>query len=347
MCSKTLLPKIAITSGDPAGIGPELIIKIAQETFPAHLIIIGNRALFEAEATRLNLPLCIHPYHSDTEPTLHEAGHIMLLDIPHPIGMIPGKPNPQHATYILETLKEASVRCLRQEFSAIVTAPINKAIINEAGIPFTGHTEYFALNTQTQKVVMMLATSKLRVALATTHLPLSKVSAAITFENLNTTLQILHQDLKRYFNLANPKILVCGLNPHAGEGGHIGREEIEIIEPTIKHLQAQGLNISGPYSADTIFTPKYLENADAILAMYHDQGLPVLKYQGFGEAVNITLGLPIIRTSVDHGTGYDIAGKGQANPSSLKLAIGTAIQMSISTMNSAKNISSATRNHYE
>lgn len=322
------LPKIAITAGDPAGIGPELIVKIAQDTFSATLVAIGNADLLQRQARQLGLPLTIHPYQPETSQRLTQTGGIHVLDVPlhHPV--VWGKPNQHNAHYILESLTQAASRCLKQEFAAIVTGPVNKAVINQAGIPFTGHTEFFAQQTQTAKVVMMLAIPEMRVALATTHLPLSQVAAAITPTLLKETLTILHNDLQRYFGIQHPRILVCGLNPHAGEGGHIGQEERDVIEPTLQQLRAQGLNLHGPLAADTIFTAKYLAKADAILAMYHDQGLPVLKCKGFGQAVNITLGMPIIRTSVDHGTGFDIAGSGQANPDSLRLAIETAIRMS-------------------
>lgn len=320
--------RIAITAGDPAGIGPELVVKIAQEVLPAELVLIANAALLKNQAVQLGLPLVINDYHPHQPPSLKSPGHISVLDVPLDGPVISGQPNPQSASYILETLKIAAQRTSIGEFAALVTGPVNKAVINEAGIKFSGHTEFFAEQTKTKKVVMMLAIPNLRVALATTHIPLAKVSATITPALLTETVTILHQGLQQYFGIKSPRLVVCGLNPHAGENGHIGREERDIIEPTLQTLRAQGFNILGPLSADTLFTPKFLEQADAVLAMYHDQGLPVLKALGFGQAVNITLGLPIIRTSVDHGTGYDIAGKGIANPQSLKLAIETAIHMS-------------------
>jgi 4-hydroxythreonine-4-phosphate dehydrogenase len=239
----------------------------------------------------------------------------------------PGSLDSRNATYVLETLRLAAKGCQTKQFNAMVTAPVHKGIINDAGHTFSGHTEFLAELTNTPRVVMMLATEGLRVCLATTHLPLAQVPQAITEVLLNEVISIIQQDLQHKFGLAQPRILVCGLNPHAGEGGHLGREEIDIITPALNRLRQQGMDLVGPLPADTLFTPKYLEEADAVLAMYHDQGLPVLKYRGFGNAVNITLGLPIIRTSVDHGTALDLAGVGSANESSLNVAIEYAMQM--------------------
>lgn len=231
---------------------------------------------------------------------------------------------------MLETLTRAGQGCLDGTFAGMITAPVHKGVINQAGIAFSGHTEFLAELTHTQQVVMMLATRGLRVALVTTHLPLKDVAAAITTERLERVIRILHADLQSKFGIAEPRILVCGLNPHAGEGGHLGREEIEIIEPTLERMRTQGVNLIGPLPADTLFTPKYLEHADAVLAMYHDQGLPVLKFKGFGAALNVTLGLPIIRTSVDHGTALDLAGTGKVDIGSLQVALETAYQMAAS-----------------
>lgn len=233
----------------------------------------------------------------------------------------PGELDPANSTYVIETLQAALLQCTSNEIDALVTGPVHKGIINEAGIPFSGHTEWLADNTNTGKVVMMLCSGNLRVALATTHLPLRAVADAINGPELKQIIQIIMADLADKFAIDQPRLLVCGLNPHAGENGHLGREELEIIEPVIKTLSESGLNLEGPVPADTAFTRQRLENVDAVLAMYHDQGLPVLKHQGFGEAVNITLGLPIIRTSVDHGTALDLAGTGQADTGSFLCAI--------------------------
>jgi 4-hydroxythreonine-4-phosphate dehydrogenase len=238
-----------------------------------------------------------------------------------------GQLDAANSRYVVRTLEYAIDGCVNGDFGAVVTAPVHKGIINDAGIPFTGHTEFFAERTGTAQVVMMLATEQLRVALATTHLPLSEVSRHITADGLRTTLEILHRDLREKFGFAIPRILVLGLNPHAGEGGHLGREEIDVIEPCLAKLRAQGMLLTGPLPADTAFTPKHLDACDAVLAMYHDQGLPVLKYQGFGRAVNITLGLPVIRTSVDHGTALDLAGSGKADASSLRCALDLALEL--------------------
>lgn len=250
---------------------------------------------------------------------------------------VPGKLDVRNGPYILHTLDAAIEGCLRAEFAALVTGPVQKSVINDAGIPFSGHTEYLAEKTHTDKVVMMLATEGLRVALATTHLPLKDVAAAITHEELTQVSNILYLAMQQQFGIANPRILVCGLNPHAGEGGHMGREEIDVITPVLAAQRAQGREFIGPLPADTLFTPKYLAHADAVLAMYHDQGLPVLKYKGFGQAVNVTLGLPIIRTSVDHGTALDLAASGKADLGSLRTALAYAQQMVSARHNAVNN----------
>jgi len=276
------------------------------------------------------LPLTINPYDANK---LHSqtASCLTVLEVPLNNPSVCGVADKTNSQSQLNALKRAVKGCLSGEFSALITGPMHKGIINEAGIPFTGHTEYLAGLTQTKKVVMMLAAPEskyqLRVALATTHLPLAEVSQAITQESLREVITILNHDLKKHFGINQPRILICGLNPHAGEDGHLGREEIETITPVINELINKGINLNGPLPADTLFTQPYLEEADAVLAMYHDQGLPVLKHIGFGEAVNVTLGLPIIRTSVDHGTAFDLAGTGKANTGSLKAALNMAIQM--------------------
>lgn len=312
--------RIAITSGEPAGIGPELIVKIAQYDYQDQLIIIGDPELLLETARFLQLPLAIKTYDSSVlEPSV--KGQIYVDPIVLNVPAIPGQLNPLNAGYVIDTLQYACDGCLNNRFDAMVTPPVHKGVINQAGISFTGHTEFLQQQTQSKEVVMLLATDTLKVALVTTHLALNKVSAAITKEKLRKIIDVLLNDLQQVFAIQKPKVLICGLNPHAGEGGHMGREEIEIISPVIKEFTDAGADLIGPLPADTLYTDKYLKDCDATLAMYHDQGLPVLKYSGFGQAVNITLGLPIIRTSVDHGTAIDIAGKGQADTGSLLVAI--------------------------
>ena len=319
---------IALTPGEPAGIGPDLCIMLAQQKQACQLVAIADRDLLKHRATKLGLPLNIQLFDSATNSP-HQPGTLTVLPVKLSTAAHCGQLDSDNSHYVLETIKIATQGCLDGRFAAMVTAPVHKGIINAAGIPFSGHTEFIAEITG-GKPVMLLATEGLRVALATTHLPLSKVSAAITPMVLINVIRVLDQDLRRRFGIAQPNILVCGLNPHAGESGHLGREEIEIIEPTLQLLRNEGIKLHGPLPADTLFTPKYLQTADAVLAMYHDQGLPVLKYLGFGQAVNITLGLPIIRTSVDHGTALDLAGTGKASPSSLEFALKTALQMIVS-----------------
>lgn len=323
--SLSALPRIALTPGEPAGIGPDLCIRLAQSDQPCELIAICDPNLLEQRAFELKLPLTLQEFKPEI-PTLHTAGKLSILPISLAATAKPGQLNVRNARYVLDTIKFATQGCLTQQFHAMVTAPVHKAIINDAGIAFTGHTEFIADLTGGHPV-MMLATAGLRVALLTTHLPLSEVSAAVTPERLEKTIVILNHDLKHYFGIDEPTILICGLNPHAGENGHLGTEEISVIEPVLRKLRQQGLQLQGPLPADTLFTPKYLDHADAVLAMYHDQGLPVLKYKGFGNAVNITLGLPIIRTSVDHGTALDLAGTDKADLGSLRVALSTALEM--------------------
>ena len=321
------LPRIALTPGEPAGIGPDLCIQLAQQDLACQLVVIADPKLLEQRAKQLNLPLKIELFDSELAISAHIAGTLTvlpcLLNTPAECGVL----NKNNSAYALKTIEIATQGCVSGLFSAMLTGPVHKGIINDAGIAFTGHTEFIAEITGGHPV-MMLATEDLRVALVTTHLPLKEVSAAITPETLNTVIQLLNKDLRLRFGIENPRILVCGLNPHAGEGGHLGREEIEVIEPVLDQCREAGINLQGPLPADTLFTDKYLTNADAVLAMYHDQGLPVLKYKGFGKAVNITLGLPIIRTSVDHGTALDLAGTGKADAGSILYALQTAMQMS-------------------
>lgn len=319
--------RLALTPGEPAGIGPDLAILLAQQTQDHEIVAIADKHLLEQRAALLKLPVRFREVNLEDAPRPLEAGELAILPVPLTTAAEPGKLDKSNAGYILKTLDAAIAGCQSGAFAALVTGPVHKGVINEAGIPFSGHTEYLAEHTGTDKVVMMLATEGLRVALATTHLPLKDVAAAINNTELEQVLRILHSDMQQQFGIANPRILVCGLNPHAGEGGHMGREEIDIIEPLLHRLRNEGMRLEGPLPADTLFTPKYLDHADAVLAMYHDQGLPVLKYKGFGQAVNITLGLPIIRTSVDHGTALDLAATGKANPGSLHTALSYALNM--------------------
>jgi len=305
---------IVISSGEPAGIGPELCLQLLTRSWPVPLVILGDKDLFLARAQTLGL-------------AWEGAERIHFQHVPLAKRCMPGQLDTANAAYVLEMLDLALAGCVAGEFSAIVTAPVHKGIINDAGIAFTGHTEYLAAHTGTARVVMLLAGAGLRVALATTHLALKDVPAAITAESLLATLQILHQDLQTKFGIVRPRILVAGLNPHAGEGGHMGREEIEVIIPVLKKLRAEGMDVVGPLPADTLFTKDVLAGSDAQLAMYHDQGLAVLKYAAFDEGINVTLGLPVIRTSVDHGTALDLAGTGRASANSLFAAVDAAIDM--------------------
>jgi 4-hydroxythreonine-4-phosphate dehydrogenase len=319
--------RIALTPGEPAGIGPDLIITLAQQAQAHEIVAIADPHLLQTRAQQLGFHLQLREINLHDIPRPSAAGELAILPVALAEPAIPGKLNVRNAPYILHTLDAAIEGCVAGHFAALVTGPVQKSIINDAGIAFSGHTEYLAEKTHTAKVVMMLATDGLRVALATTHLPLKDVAAAITEAELTQVTEILHRDMQVQFGIVQPRILVCGLNPHAGEGGHLGREEIDIIEPVLKQLRARGMNLIGPLPADTLFTPKYLDHADAVLAMYHDQGLPVLKYKGFGQAVNITLGLPIIRTSVDHGTALDLAASGKADLGSLRTALSYALAM--------------------
>lgn len=320
--------RIAITCGEPAGIGPDLTVFLAQQAWSAELVVCADKMMLAERAKQLNLPLTILDYVPDQPPQPSVSGSLRVLHLECPNKVVPGQLDAANSQYVVETLRRAGQGCLTGEFAAIVTGPVNKSVINQAGINFSGHTEYFAEQAGCDNVVMLLATAGLRVALVTTHLPLAAVPSAITAERLSTIIHILHADLVTKFKIANPRILVCGLNPHAGENGLLGHEEQSIIEPTLVALRgSHGYQLTGPLPADTIFQPKYLSEADVVLAMYHDQGLPVLKYQGFGAAVNITLGLPFIRTSVDHGTALDLAGTGNAHPGSFQLAIAQALSM--------------------
>ena len=297
---KSARPVIAVTSGEPAGIGPELCVKLAREALPARIVAIGDRSLFDAV----------------------EVEHVPLRR-----PRVPGKLDPANARYVLEVLDRAIDGCLRGEYDAMVTAPVQKSTINDAGIAFTGHTEYLAERSKAGHVVMMLVGGGLRVALATTHLALSAVPKAINKNDLLKTLRVIDADLRTRFRIARPRILVSGLNPHSGESGHLGREELDVIAPAIAAAVAAGIDAKGPIPADTLFVPDRLAKADCALAMFHDQGLPVLKYASFGRGVNVTLGLPFVRTSVDHGTALDLAGSGRADAGSLIEAVKLAIEL--------------------
>ncbi|MER1977658.1 4-hydroxythreonine-4-phosphate dehydrogenase PdxA [Pseudocitrobacter faecalis] len=327
----TTTHRVVITPGEPAGIGPDLVIQLAQRDWPVELVVCADGALLSERATLLGLPLSLLPYSPNESAQPQRAGTLTLLSVPLRAPVTPGELNVQNGHYVVDTLARACDGCLSGEFAALITGPVHKGIINDAGVPFTGHTEFFEERSHAAKVVMMLATEELRVALATTHLPLKDVSDAITVDLLDEVITILHHDLQTKFGIAHPHILVCGLNPHAGEGGHMGTEEIDTIIPVLNTLRAKGMNLSGPLPADTLFQPKYLDNADAVLAMYHDQGLPVLKYQGFGRGVNITLGLPFIRTSVDHGTALELAGHRNAEVGSFITALNLAIKMIVNS----------------
>ena len=320
-------PRIAVTPGEPAGIGPDLVVMAAQAPCDAHRVIISDPGLLSERAGMLGLPLSLREFDPTAPPRPDRPGVLTVSPCPLHTPVQPGHLNPANAPHVLATLEQAVDGCLDGRFHALVTGPVHKGVINDAGILFTGHTEFLAARCGAATPVMLLAAGGLRVALATTHLPLRSVSDAITGAGLEHVLEVLDRDLRGRFGIAEPRILVCGLNPHAGEGGHLGREEIEVIAPALERLRSRGLHLVGPLPADTLFTPRHLERADAVLAMYHDQGLPVLKHAGFGRAVNITLGLPLIRTSVDHGTALELAGTGRAETGSFAEAEALAIRL--------------------
>ncbi|WP_462321889.1 4-hydroxythreonine-4-phosphate dehydrogenase PdxA [Halochromatium sp.] len=326
-------PRLALTAGEPAGIGPDLCVAVAQRPQAAELVAVCDPELLAARAERLGLPLTLERFDPDRPAAPSAPGGLLVdaaasLSVPAQAGDL----NPANASYVLTTLQMACTGCLRGRWDALVTGPVHKGVINDAGLPFSGHTELLAEvcapdGEPVPTPVMMLTAPRLRVALATTHLPLAAVPKAITEPRIERIIRILVCSLRHDFSILNPRVLICGLNPHAGEGGHLGLEEQEILIPLIARLQGEGMNLQGPLPADTVFVPHRLEQADAVLAMYHDQGLPVLKHLGFGQSVNVTLGLPIIRTSVDHGTALDIAGTGRANPGSLIAALALAAEM--------------------
>ena len=314
-------PVIALTPGEPAGIGPDVCVLLARRPPSARLVFLADPAVLRSRAKALGLPFEAVEWANQPQDGLY------LLPIATKAPVVPGRLDKANAAYVLETLKRAVTGCLNGEFDALVTGPVQKSVINDAGFAFTGHTEYLAALAGHITPVMMLAAGNLRVVLATTHLALADVPRVITRERITRVIEILHRDLKEKFGMPEPRIRVCGLNPHAGEGGHLGREEIEVIEPVMKSLAAKGMKLEGPVPADTAFLPESLKDIDAVLAMYHDQGLPVIKHHDFAHAVNITLGLPFIRTSVDHGTALELAGSGKADPSSLYAALDMALTM--------------------
>lgn len=324
------LPRLVITAGEPAGIGPELCLELARRNWDAELLFVADPALLRSRARHLGLKVEVNSVHVDElgdDRVTHKPGSLRVVAAHLERDVVPGRLHPGNSHYVLETLNIAARGCLDGKFDAMVTAPVNKAVINEAGINFSGHTEFLAQICGSGQPVMLLVAGNLRVALATTHLPLAEVSRNITPERLRRVIRVLHTGLQSMFGIMQPVIAVCGLNPHAGEGGHLGREEIETIGPLLDEMRQEGLALIGPLPADTAFTPRGSGDADGILCMYHDQGLPVLKYAGFGKAVNVTLGLPIIRTSVDHGTALELAGTGRADPGSIVAATWQAMDL--------------------
>jgi len=321
------LPRLLLTAGEPAGVGPDLVVRIAQQNWPAELVVIADPNVLLERARLLGLDLTLQLIDSVSEANTHQPKHLYVLPVACAAAVMPGIMNPDNAAYVIESLRLAAELCLQHEADAIVTGPVNKAVINEAGIAFSGHTEFFAQQAGIAQTVMLFVVDKIKIAIATTHLPLASVPAAITPSLLNSCLRIMHRDLHEKFKIAEPIIHVSGLNPHAGESGYLGREEIDVIAPVIAELNAQGLHLKGPFSADTIFTPYQLAQCDAVLAMFHDQALPVVKYMGFGHAVNVTLGLPFVRTSVDHGTALDIAGTDQVDIGSMQSALQLALHL--------------------
>ncbi|MDA3922420.1 MAG: 4-hydroxythreonine-4-phosphate dehydrogenase PdxA [Salinisphaera sp.] len=323
------IPRLLLTPGEPGGIGPDLAIRIAQGRYDCELVAVADPELLKARAELIGVPIVLEGVDYDRPPRAHSPGRLLIDPIAMARPAVAGQLNPANARYVLDTLDRAVDQCLAGTAQAVVTGPVHKAVINQAGVAFSGHTGYLAARCASAAPVMMLATDDgaLRVALATVHLPLADVPAAIDNALLAHALNVLHSQLIARFGIARPRILVAGLNPHAGEDGYLGREEIEVITPALEAARARGIDAVGPLPADTLFTDHRLADADAVLAMYHDQGLPVIKHLGFGRTVNISLGLPIVRTSVDHGTALDLAGTGQVNTGSMNAAIQVALQM--------------------
>ncbi len=323
-----MIPRIAITAGEPAGIGPDLVVALAQRDWPFELVAVADPQLLEQRAGALGAKLRIEPWRRDAGAQGARTGRLLVDPVPLRAPALPGRLDPANAASVIETLRRACAGCRRGEFAAMVTAPVHKAVINDAGIPFTGHTEFLAAETGSAQPVMLLVAGGLRVALLTTHLPLREVAGQVTASRVEAVAQVLHEGLRRLFGIDDPRIAVLGLNPHAGESGHLGTEERDVIGPALERLRARGMHVLGPLPADTAFTRERLAGTDAVLAMYHDQGLPVLKHAGFGRAVNVTLGLPIVRTSVDHGTALELAGTGRADAGSMAAAVTLAAELS-------------------
>ena len=324
-----VIPKLVVTSGEPAGIGPDILLAAAAKPQPAQLVGLGDEALLTNRAQQLGLDVTLVPYSSTTPTIPHQAGELPFIDVPVAVASHPGTLDPRNASQVLAQLDLAIELCRSQECQGMITAPVHKGVINDAGMPFSGHTEYLASALHTSDVVMLLVSGNLRIALTTTHLPLRDVPDAINQPLIEHTLTLVNQALSQQFGIEQPRITVLGLNPHAGEGGHLGKEELDVIAPACLAMQGQGITVLGPISADTAFTAKIQEQTDAYVAMFHDQGLPVLKALGFGDAVNVTIDLPIIRTSVDHGTALELAGTGQARASSLQAAITLASRLAV------------------
>ena len=323
----TAAPHLLITPGEPAGIGPDLCVLLAQRSLPYSYAVVADPDLLQTRAALLQRPIHLEILSDQQTPSPHKPGQLAVVPIKLHRPEIPGKLDSANAAYVLECLSKGTELCLNRQYQALVTGPVHKGVINQAGFHFSGHTEFFAEKCGNPQIVMMLATKGLRVALVTTHLPLKDVANAIRFELVEKTLRVLHRSLLADFGIAKPNILVCGLNPHAGEMGYLGREEIEVIVPVLEKLRREGFDLDGPLPADSAFVPDKLQKTDAVLAMYHDQGLPVLKHMGFGNAVNVTLGLPFIRTSVDHGTALELAGTGNISLGSLAYAIDVALEI--------------------
>lgn len=321
MNKKFLKKPIVITTGEPSGVGPDLVVNLSQQEWNFPIVVCGSKKLIYERAEELKIKLNIYEYKINKHIKIHQPGTLCVLPLNTKKKVVTGILNRKNSFYVIDMLQRACIGCLKKEFFALITCPIHKGIINKSGINFIGHTEYLAQNSHCKNVVMMLMTKNLKVALVTTHIPLYMVSSVLTKKKLYNTIKVLNEELKKKFDILSPKIFVCGLNPHAGEEGFIGKEEIDIIIPTLKKLVSENIKVIGPFPADTIFQEKYLKQADVILAMYHDQGLPVLKSCGFGKSINITLGLPFVRVSVDHGTALDLAGKKELNIGSFTLAL--------------------------
>lgn len=321
------IPRIILTPGEPAGIGPDIILQIAKQSWPAELVIVCDPELLLTRAKQLQTSIQLTPIDLNQPAHLHEPNHLKIIPLKLNTPCKAGQLDAKNAAYVINSLELSADYCLQKKAHALVTGPVHKAILNDAGFLFKGHTEFLKERCHAKQALMLFVVDKLKVALATTHIPLNEVSKKISHDGLLHSIRLLHNELQTRFSIANPHILVCGLNPHAGESGHLGQEEINIITPAIYTLRSEAINVTGPLPADTVFTEHHLKSADAIFAMYHDQALPVVKYIGFDRAVNVTLGLPIIRTSVDHGTALDLAGTGKANAGSLTAALNLAISL--------------------